>query len=386
MVKLAIDRKGLVATNVSKKRRFYDPGEEGTKPYTTSNESCTFVSLRHLNACLILHYMKKYLLLFLMLTTVCSQSQTVQVLSTGTKTSIRGLSVVDDKTVWVSGSNGTVGRSLDGGVTFIWMIVKGFEKTDFRDIEAFNETDAIIMGISEPAYLLRTNDGGKNWQVVFENKDKGMFLDAMEFWNEQSGIVIGDPMDGRFFIARTFDGGNSWQGIPTNIRPVADSGEACFASSGTNIRKLNKKEAIFITGGLVSSVMLRSNKIALPLIGGKESTGANSIAIKNKNTWMIVGGDFTTKDSTTLNAVLTKNGGKTFIKPTTPPTGYRSCVEYIRKKQWIACGLNGADITNDDGHTFTNISKESFHVVRKAKKGKAVFFAGNGGKIGKLIL
>jgi photosystem II stability/assembly factor-like uncharacterized protein len=329
---------------------------------------------------------KKYVLLLLMLSTFYAESQTVQVLTSGTKASIRGLSVVDDKTVWVSGSNGTVGKSVDAGVTFTWMTVKGFEKTDFRDIEAFSEKEAVIMGISEPAYILRTKDGGTSWQTVYENKNKGMFLDAMEFWNEQSGIVIGDPIDGRFFIARTFDGGKTWKDIPLENRPVADSGEACFASSGTNIRKLNKQEAIFITGGLVSSAMVRDTKIALPLINGKESTGANSIAVKNSKTWIIVGGDFNTKDSTTKNAVITKDGGLTFTAPKVPPTGYRSCIEYIRKKEWITCGLNGVDITEDDGYSFSKISSESFHVVRKAKKGKAVYLAGNSGKIGKLLL
>jgi len=329
---------------------------------------------------------KKYVLLLLMLNTFYAESQTVQVLTSGTKASIRGLSVVDDKTVWVSGSNGKVGKSVDAGATFTWMTVKGFEKTDFRDIEAFSEKEAVIMGISEPAFILRTKDGGNSWQTVYENKNKGMFLDAMEFWNEQSGIVIGDPIDGRFFIARTFDGGKTWQDIPMAKRPIADTGEACFASSGTNIRKLNKQEAIFITGGLVSSAMVRDTKIALPLISGKESTGANSIAVKNSKTWIVVGGDFNTKDSTTKNAVITKDAGLTFRSPKVPPTGYRSCVEYIHKKQWITCGLNGVDITEDDGYSFSRISSESFHVVRKAKKGKAVFLAGNGGKIGKLVL
>jgi hypothetical protein len=329
---------------------------------------------------------KKYVLLLLMLSTFYAESQTVQVLTSGTKASIRGLSVVDDKTVWVSGSNGKVGKSVDAGATFTWMTVKGFEKTDFRDIEAFSEKEAVIMGISEPAYILRTKDGGNSWQTVYENKNKGMFLDAMEFWNEQSGIVIGDPIDGRFFIARTFDGGKTWQDIPMEKRPLADTGEACFASSGTNIRKLNKQEAIFITGGLVSSAMVRDTKIALPLISGKESTGANSIAVKNSKTWIIVGGDFNTKDSTTKNSVITKDAGLTFRSPKVPPTGYRSCIEYIRKKEWVTCGLNGVDITEDDGYSFSRISSESFHVVRKAKKGKSVYLAGNGGKIGKLVL
>ncbi len=207
----------------------------------------------------------------------------------------------------------------------------------------------------------------------------------MEFWNEQSGIVIGDPLKGRFFIAQTFDGGNTWQGIPEQNKPIADSGEACFAASGTNIRKLNNAEAIFITGGLTSNVHVQNKKINLPLIQGKETTGANSIAVKNKKTWMVVGGDFNTKDSSTKNAAITFNGGKKWKTPSKLPGGYRSCVEYIKKKEWITCGLNGVDITKDNGETFTNISKEGFHVVRKAKKGKAVFFAGWNGRIGKLV-
>lgn len=319
-------------------------------------------------------------------------AQNVKVLVKDKKVSFRGLSVVNDKVVWVSGSNGTVGRSTDAGETWKWFTVKGFEKTDFRDIEAFDDMTAVIMGIAEPAYILKTVDGGENWKVVFQNNNKGMFLDAMEFWNVMSGIVIGDPVKvsqtsntAGVFVARTFDGGSTWQNIPPQNYPVADSGEACFASSGTNVRKINNEEAVFITGGLKSRLFIRDKKIDLPIIQGKESTGANSIAVKNKNTFIIVGGDFTTKDSATKNCVITKDGGKTFTAPQTSPHGYRSCVEYIKKKQWISCGLNGVDYSSDDGKNWKWISQESFHVCRKAKNGKTVYFAGGSGRVGKLI-
>ena len=72
-------------------------------------------------------------------------------LAGGLHTSLRGLSAVDDQIVWVSGSNGTVGRSLDGGKTWDWITVKGYEKRDFRDIEAFDGKTALIMGVAEPA-------------------------------------------------------------------------------------------------------------------------------------------------------------------------------------------------------------------------------------------
>src|ERR1035441_11129608 len=88
-----------------------------------------------------------------------------------------------------------VGRSVDGGNIWKWMQVKDFEKTDFRDIEAFDELIAVIIGIGDPAYILRTIDGGETWKLVYLNNTKGIFLDAMEFWNDQSGIVIGDPIN-----------------------------------------------------------------------------------------------------------------------------------------------------------------------------------------------
>jgi photosystem II stability/assembly factor-like uncharacterized protein len=312
------------------------------------------------------------------------QAQTVRMLTTGTKTSLRGLSVVSDRTIWVSGSNGMVGQSLDSGINWRWMQVAGFEKTEFRDIEAFDDLTAVIMAIDSPACILKTIDGGKTWTKTFQDNTRGMFLDAMEFWNINSGIVIGDPIEGKFFIARTFDGGDHWQAIPMALRPLADSGEACFASSGTNIRKLNKAEAIFISGGLRSSVFVRDLKSTLPLLQGENSTGANSIAIKNQKNWMVVGGDFMKKDSMRLNCIYTEDGGKTWQQPLEPPHGYRSCVEFIKGKTWISCGLNGVDITKDGGRTFQLISPSAFHVCRKSKKGKAVFLAGGKGSIGKM--
>ena len=328
---------------------------------------------------------KLFYILFLFFFFQNSFAQQIKILTDSVHSSFRGLSVVNNDVAWVSGSNGTVGKTIDGGKSWKWMIVKGFEKTDFRDIEAFDKNTALIMGVDEPAFILRTRDGGKTWKVVFENKTKGMFLDAMEFWNDQSGIVIGDPIKHLFYIGRTFDGGKTWQNIPDKYEPVADSGEACFASSGTNIRKLNKSEAVFVSGGLESHIFIRDKKILLPIIQGKESTGANSIAVKNNKVMIVVGGDFLQKDSINKNCVLTKDGGHSWFAPQTSPTGYRSCVEYLSKNKWITCGLNGVDISDDDGMNWKSISKESFHVCRKAKKGKAVYFAGNGGRVGKII-
>lgn len=334
-----------------------------------------------------------FLLAFCLSTTLLAQrgKPYVEIITKDTKTSLRGLSVVSDRVVWVSGSNGTVGKSTDGGKTWKWLVVKGFEKRDFRDIEAFSASTAIIMAIDTPAYILKTVDGGGSWKVVYENKTPGMFLDAMAFWNEDAGIVLGDPIEGRFFIARTFDGGNSWFEIPNNYKPAADSGEACFAASGTNVRPLDRNEAVFVTGGLKSRVFIRDTAIQLPIIQGKETTGANSISVLDANklkggtTMMVVGGDFNNPKATEANCFYTTDRGKTWTAPKRGPLGYRSSVEYLSKTHVITCGITGVDYSTDSGKNWEGISTEGFHVVRIAKRGSAIFLAGSNGKIGKIV-
>jgi hypothetical protein len=340
--------------------------------------------------------MKKFCLFTFVFFACCSifsqnKLPKVTIVNTEPKTSIRGLSVVSDVVVWASGSNGMVGKSTDGGKTWKWVTVKGFEKRDFRDIEAFDGVTAIIMSVDAPAYILKTVDGGENWKIVYENKTKGMFLDAMEFWNEQAGIVVGDPIDGKIFVARTFDGGDTWKDIPDNYRPVADSGEAFFAASGTVVRALDRDESVLVSGGVRSRMYIRDKKIDLPIVQGKETTGANSVAVLDNNSrnggsvMVIVGGDFSNPNSDSLNCFITTNKGKTWRAPKSPPHGYRSCVEWLSKKHIVSCGPTGVDYSIDAGNTWKLISKESFHVCRIAKRGSAIFLAGPEGKIGKLV-
>ena len=315
----------------------------------------------------------------------------VEILNTGIKTSLRGLSVVNNNVVWVSGSNGMVGKSLNAGKDWKWMIVKGFEKNDFRDIEAFDANTAIIMAIADPAFILKTTDGGETWKVVYENNTKGMFLDAMEFRDPKNGIVIGDPVDGRFFMAKTIDAGNSWKELAAEERFPADSGEAFFASSGTNIRYLYNGSVVMASGGKNSRVFYDKTMLDVPMTKGKETAGTNSVAVfdnykKNKaNKMIIVGGDFTADSLTDKNCFISNNGGKTWERPKTPPNGYRSCVEYLNNETIVTCGLNGVDYSFDGGKNFYSISKEGFHVCRFARVGNTVYLAGGNGKIGKLV-
>jgi hypothetical protein len=336
----------------------------------------------------------KNILLFLIVSltlNVSAQKPVINILDSGRKTSLRGLSVVDNNIVWASGSNGTVARSTNGGKTFEWLTVQGYEQRDFRDIEAFDANTALIMAVAEPAIILKTKDGGKTWKKVFEDTTKGMFLDAMDFADDKNGVVVGDPIGKYFFFAFSNDGGNAWRiSTDTGRFSKAFPNEAFFAASGTNIKFIksnNKLMRFYVTGGGRSRIFSDEFGISnLDIISGKESQGANSMCIKNNNI-VVVGGDFANDSSTLDNCVLVNFNGDTsnYSYPHIPPHGYRSCAEYITKDKLITCGTSGVDISNDGGMNWELISTKSFHVCQKAKKGNKVFLAGANGKIAKLL-
>lgn len=320
----------------------------------------------------------------LLITCISAFCQNVQVLTQGTKSSLRGLSVLNKTSFWASGSNGKVARSIDGGKTIKWMTVEGYEKRDFRDIEAFSESTALIMAISEPAVILKTTDSGFSWKKVFEDTTKGMFLDAMDF-KGKNGICIGDPISDKPYIITTNDYGNTWQKVNEIELPALQKGEAFFASSGTNIKLMkNGIDYLFVSGGLVSSIYQSNNKVILPLNlqKGKESTGANSIAWY-KNNGVIVGGDFARDSLATNNCLLFSivNGIISFTIPIKNPSGYKSAVTYINKNTLLTCGTSGIDISVTGGKEWINFSKESFHAIQQTPKIKAAYAVGSNGKI-----
>jgi hypothetical protein len=322
------------------------------------------------------------LLIFMIVCKVSfAQIPSVRVLDSGRQVSIRGLSAVSDQVIWCSGSKGSVVRSTDGGKSFAWITVPGYGQRDFRDIHAFNENAALIMGIGEPAVILKTEDGGQSWQKVFEDSTKGMFLDAMDFDGKGKGTVIGDPIGGSLFQAFSTDFGASWQKAANKIK--LGDGEAFFASSGTNIQGTGNKEHpyLFVSGGTFSNLYYNGKVYLLPLVKGKESTGANSIACYGRKA-IIVGGDFKQSKDTNGNCILLNlRKEPVFTHALQPPSGYRSCVIYVSKKILLSCGTSGVDISYDEGLHWKHFSDQGFHVVQKARKGKTIFLAGSDGKI-----
>lgn len=313
------------------------------------------------------------------------KAQTIVQLQTGKPTSIRGLSVVDDSVAWISGSRGYIAITRDGGKNWNWTQVKGFEKADFRDIEAFSDKTAVIMSSGTPALVFKTTDGGATWQEKYRNTDTTYFLDAMDFDNPKHGLILGDPIKNKFLLLETNDGGETWN--PFKNMPDALPGEASFAASGTCLRFIGS-DILIASGGTDSRLISYSqskkswNYSNFPITHGKASQGAFSVAV-GKNKAILIGGDYAKDKITDSVAVAYKpKPFKILTGGVSQPAGFQSCVEFISGDIFLSTGTPGSNITTDGGINWKQIDTTSYNVCRKAKRGKLVLLAGDHGKIG----
>lgn len=318
---------------------------------------------------------------------VVSSAQSIHFkrIETNINSSLRGLSVVDNKVAWVSGSNGWVGHTNNGGKSWKFSQVGEFEDKGFRSLFAFDDKRAVIANAGAPANILITINGGKDWKKVYTNNDSAAFFDGMDFWNNNEGLIYGDAINGKMLLLKTIDGGNTWNEVVS--RPKLEEGEASFAASGTGIRCFEDGKVIIATGGKKSRLWLSEDKgetwrtINPPIVQGGNTTGIYSFAVHGQ-TLNLVGGDYKNPPYNIDHNLLSNDLGENWITPASTTRGYRECVEFISNHTWIATGPTGTDITEDDGMNWKPLSdEEGFHVVRKARTGTLMIIAGTKGHI-----
>ncbi|MFN8581211.1 MAG: hypothetical protein U0163_09585, partial [Gemmatimonadaceae bacterium] len=313
-------------------------------------------------------------------------AQSWQTVSSGSTASLRGLAVVSDQVVWASGSRGTVLRSVDGGTTWAVDAVPGARSLEIRAISAANERVAHVAATA--GRIWRTVDGGQTWSLQYQAADTSVFLDAIGFWDERHGIAMGDPLDGRFFLLATNDGGDTWHEVQAASRPAVSPGETAFAASGTSLVLLQGGGALIGSGGSVARVHRSKERGAqwsvsdVPVRSGERSNGVFSLAVAGSAV-IAVGGDYRRPDSTRAVAARSSDGGATWTPARTMPSGYRSGAALTSRGLALAVGTNGTDLSLDGGVTWTAVDRANYNAVQIAPGGMA-FAVGPSGAIARL--
>lgn len=326
--------------------------------------------------------------IFVFLSSMAAPGQWVKQ-AVNTTASFRGLSVVNEKVIWASGTGGTVIRTADGGSTWKVMTVPGAEKLDFRDIEAFDANTAYILSIGngDASRIYKTTDGGTTWKEQFRNENEKAFFDAIACWDRNNCIAMSDPVDGKFLLIETKNG-QSWAVMDNSRIPVAKVGEAAFAASGTCLITQGKNNAFLVSGGTDARVFRTRDRgkswqvSDTPMTKGTSGSGIFSIAMFDDKNGVIVGGNYEKPAETPGNLAFTRDDGKIWTA-STGLTGYRSGVAFIDDRWVIAVGTNGTDLSTDGGNTWKKTGDENLNAVAVDGK-RAVWAVGPSGFVVRL--
>jgi photosystem II stability/assembly factor-like uncharacterized protein len=306
-----------------------------------------------------------------------------------TKADFRGLSVVSPEVAWVSGTKGTYARTTDGGKNWSVGTVPDAEKLDFRAVKAFGETTAYLLsaGPGDASRIYKTIDGGKSWALQFKSADPAAFFDAIAFWDEKNGIALGDPVKGEFQLIVTTDGGAHWKPLAAKVLPPALSGEGAFAASSTCLITHGDNGVWFATGGAKTARIFHSGDRGqnwdvreTPIGAGTESAGIFSIAFRDKDCGMIVGGDYRKPNDTGATAAITADGGKTWTS-LDKRLPFRSGVAWA-KDRWVAVGTSGSHVSHDNGTAWKLLDQENYNSVAFTSTGEG-WAVGPKGRIAK---
>ncbi len=316
----------------------------------------------------------------------------------GTKARLRGVSASGDRVAWASGAGSTVIRTVDGGATWRGLAVPDSEGLDFRDVQALGDSAACLLAIGPggKSRIYRTEDAGATWTLAHLNRDPKGFLDAIAFWDLDHGLALGDPVDGRYAILTTDDGGRTWAKIADAGMPPALPGEGAFAASGTCLTVQGTDLAWFGTGGGATARVFRSTNRGrtwaasdTPIRAGNPSSGVFSIAFRDADHGLAVGGDYTAEKDPGGNLALTHDGGRTWAPAgESRPSGFRSAVAFAPGSggmRVVAVGPSGSDLSTDGGMSWAKLGATGFHALAFGGGG-AGWGVGERGRVARLDL
>ena len=299
--------------------------------------------------------------------------------------------MLDEKVVWVSGTQNTIVKTENGGKSWNTITIPDTEDFDFRDMEIFSKNEALVMsaGPGSKSNVYKTIDSGKSWTKVQANTYEKGFYDGFAFWTEKDGILAGDPIDGKLFVMKTDDAGATWSRVEPSKLPQMKKGEiGGFAASGSHLT-VSENSVWIGTGGAVSRIFYskdqgRSWKVMkTPIIQGEESQGIFSIDFYNGHIGIAVGGDYKKESEGYQNVIYTNDGGKNWIYPEAFPV-YQSAVRYVNSHSCISVGPESTYYSINGGKSWRKIPGEGYHTMSVGRDG-SIWAAGRGGRIGKLI-
>ena len=308
------------------------------------------------------------------------------------------ISIVDNNNVWAFANRDTSITndkwciSTDGG--FTWQngtfnlgvpnlnVSSIFGMTAAKAYVTVSDFNPSISSNNSGVWM--TQDSGATWvnqsSALFNNYDS--FPNFIHFFNQDNGIVVGDPLNGVFEVYTTNNGGNNWVAVPSANIPASANFEKGYSLNfdtyndtiwfGTNNGRIFKSSNQGLSWTVTQS--------PIPDFGATNGSGSGNFTYKNTTEGLLV------DDS--LNIWRTIDSGQTWNDETTTVTGTlrSSSTVYVPQTANTYFSL-GADVNNyrgssystDGGNNWINLNNQTLVMPLDVtfKSGTVAFCVGN---------
>lgn len=268
---------------------------------------------------------------------------------TGSFAWFQGIYFLNENTGWITGSRGTILATKDGGET--WQKLKPGTDDLIKNVHFFDEQngwvlcerDRFQLGQNAPSYLMKTTDGGANWDRVEIGPQGSPVVVSMFFGKDKSGWVVGEG--GAVYSS---EDGNSWR-KRTAPTPFAMM-DGAFSDENNG--------ALVGGGGTIMFTEDGGQLWNLSTVFSKSETKLNSVFFTDRRNGWTVGSQG--------KIYSTTNGGKSWKPQVSPAAADLYDVHFSSNNDGWAVGANGTLLrTQSGGKVWANVASGVGHKLEK---------------------
>jgi photosystem II stability/assembly factor-like uncharacterized protein len=272
---------------------------------------------------------------------------------------------LNETTGWIAGSGGTLLATVDGGKT--WKKQNGITEDTIRQVYFPDESSGWLLcerniynrGSNSSSYLLKTSDGGENWERMEIVEDGRGRIVKIFFDGKNNGFAIGES--GSFYALPTSE--DKWKKRASPIRYLLFDGIFTDASHGI----------IVGAGGSILFTEDAGETWNKSNVFGNAKGKFRSVFFINQKTGWTAGADG--------RIFQTVSGGKTWREQKSGVTKNLNGISFVNSSEGWAIGEEGTILqTNSAGNSWTPFNSKIKHNLEKiffvGKKGWIVGFGG----------
>ncbi len=284
--------------------------------------------------------------------------------NSGTMAWLRTVYFVNEKTGWIGGSGGTFFETTDGGKN--WDKLRNFTSDSIRQIYFSDEKNGWILcerdiynlGADSPSYLMRTKNGGADWErFTFAGKRERV----AKFFFTKAGLGLAIGESGAFFVLQEDE--KEWKKQRSPVRYLLLDGAFTDDNNG----------AVVGAGGSILFTENGGMTWNPATVYGDPKTKFNSVFFINQRNGWTAGAQG--------KIFQTINGGRTWREQKSGVTSNLNDILFLDTAEGWAIGDSGVILhTTTGGNVWTMNESKVRHKLEKifftGKSGWAVGFGG----------